>query len=504
MEINGASSSYYKWDFAQAAQTIIGGLLSPAGCMPTPTDESCPIENNTPVYEQVIGPSPANINLTSGSFVRWEIDGLADYNGNLDLEVGPIDFHDPEGETKAQLKNSIRSFKTKTVFISHRYSSAPTEKPVVIIKGECAKAQITLPLPHFMDAGIIYYPDAGNNLDAASQPDVRQFDGGTIIINDAGIPDAAIPIDANIAFDAADAGIPDSSIADTRQPDAWQPDAADAGIPDAAIADAWQPDAWQPDAADAGIPDSAIPIDANIAFDAAPPVDPNALITWEPLLVHNMDEDLSAYWESSQWLNGLPAYWYWRPMNVSFYNGIMTLKLDDYSCPNSCGGMYLASGEYRTKDEVYGYGYYEARMKPARGNGLMAGSLFIYRGQAGLESHDEIDIEFLGNDCYSFQSNYFVEGYGGHEMIHQLHYNACEEFHNYGFHWSPNSIAWYVDGVEVRRADERPETPGHDLPYRPGKIMMNIWPSYTAWAGGPFEYAPPPKTAKYDWVKFAQ
>jgi beta-glucanase (GH16 family) len=233
----------------------------------------------------------------------------------------------------------------------------------------------------------------------------------------------------------------------------------------------------------------------------------NALITWTPTLIQNMDSHDSKNWEMANWSNGDPFANTWQPDNITFNNGIMTITLDNKGCPQSCDGKPYASGEYRTKSENYGYGYYEARMKPAQGSGLMAGSFFIYRGVYGQTSHDEIDIEFLGKDpnCQTLQLNYYVEGRGGHEKIVQLPFNACQEFHNYGFKWTKEALIWYVDGKEVHQAAENPDTPEHEIPYRPGKIMVNFWPGTSELIGwlGRFTYPGHPLQAQYDWIKYS-
>src|SRR3989338_2057235 len=125
-----------------------------------------------------------------------------------------------------------------------------------------------------------------------------------------------------------------------------------------------------------------------------------ALITWTPNLTQEMNGPDSK-WEASSWSNGNPFANTWQYDNVTFNGGIMALTLDNKGCPQSCDNKPTASGEYRTTEEIYGYGYYEARMKAVKGNGVMAGSFFTYRGTYGQPTHDEIDFEVLGKDCRS-------------------------------------------------------------------------------------------------------
>lgn len=252
---------------------------------------------------------------------------------------------------------------------------------------------------------------------------------------------------------------------------------------------------------------SPIPVPQENPTPPPPPPTPTAgaLITWAPTLDQEMDGHDSANWQTADWSNGDPFNNTWQPHNISFNDGIMSLILDNEGCPGSCRGLPYASGEYRTMRETYGYGYYETRMRPAAGSGLMSGSFFIYRGTYGKSSHDEIDFEFLGKDCHIVQTNYYVEGRGNHERIINLDYNACEESHNYGFRWSEDLIAWYVDGREVNRAEEDPSTSEHDIPYRPGKIIVNLWTGTSGLIGwlGDFSYPGHPLQAQYDWIKYS-
>lgn len=171
---------------------------------------------------------------------------------------------------------------------------------------------------------------------------------------------------------------------------------------------------------------------------------------------HNVNE-----MEKADWHNGDMFNCRWEPNNISFNDGIMDMKIDQDS-----GGY--TGGEYRTK-EYFGYGLYQARMKPIKNDGVVS-SLFTYTGPNDGTPWDEIDIEFLGKDTTHVQFNYYVNGRGGHEYWYDLGFDASEEFHTYGFDWYEGGITWYVDGESVYTAPSTDIFPSH-----PGKIMMNVW-----------------------------
>lgn len=204
------------------------------------------------------------------------------------------------------------------------------------------------------------------------------------------------------------------------------------------------------------------------------------------------DHDGKRMEKADGWSNGSIFDCTWRGDNITFVDGIMTMKIDhDYE--NS--STKWSGSEYRTKD-FYHYGKYEVRMKPIKNDGVVS-SFFTYTGPSDGNPWDEIDIEFLGKDTTKIQFNYFTNGVGGHESIYELGFDASEEFHDYGFEWLEDSITWYVDGVAVYTANE-------DIPSTPAKIMMNVWPGVgvDGWLKA-FD-GQVPLEAHYDWFSYTK
>lgn len=192
------------------------------------------------------------------------------------------------------------------------------------------------------------------------------------------------------------------------------------------------------------------------------------------------------------WCNGSMFNVTWRKDNCVFEDGVMKMSID---IDTGAGKTVPYSGaEYRTKD-FYGYGLYEVSMKPIKKDGTVS-SFFTYTGPSDSNPWDEIDIEFLGKDTTIVQFNYFTDGKGNHEKIYELGFDASEEFHTYGFEWSEDRIAWFVDGKEVHSAEA-------DIPVTESKIMMNTWcgTGVDGWLK-PFDESGLPVTAEYAWVAF--
>ena len=174
--------------------------------------------------------------------------------------------------------------------------------------------------------------------------------------------------------------------------------------------------------------------------------------------------DTGIWAKSDGWTNGWPFNCTWRGSNVNLVDGKIVLTLDK---DTKGGSRPYASGELRSNN-MYRYGLYQTKMKPAQNTGIVS-SFFMYTGPSDNNPWDEIDIEFLGKDTTKVQFNYFTNGVGNHEYIYNLGFDASTSYHTYAFDWQPTYIAWYVDGNEVYRATS-------NIPTHAGKIMANLWP----------------------------
>ncbi|WP_437183307.1 beta-glucanase [Shouchella miscanthi] len=199
------------------------------------------------------------------------------------------------------------------------------------------------------------------------------------------------------------------------------------------------------------------------------------------------------YWQMSNgWRNNDPFFGcHWRADRVNFPNGQLELSIrSNTSLP---APYSYECAEYTTHD-FYGYGLYEVSMKPSNVSGMIS-SFFTYTGPSyNGDPWDEIDIEFLGKDTTKVQFNYYTNGVGNNEILHDLGFDASQDFHTYAFDWQPHSITWYVNGEPIATRTE-------NIPTTPGKIMMNLWNTYgiDEWAG---RYTGEATQATYEWVRY--
>lgn len=160
----------------------------------------------------------------------------------------------------------------------------------------------------------------------------------------------------------------------------------------------------------------------------------------------------------------------------------------------------VSSAELYTS-ESYPYGRFEARVQFAGADGVV-GSFFLWKD--GSEESgvfwNELDLETVWADCELLTNAL----YGDPEMVnsapHGTDGNWCGSFHTYAYEWTPDYIAWFVDGVEIRR-----ETGAHSTAFRDNapdmQIHFNVWPGDSTF-GGNFSPSSLPLHQYINWVQY--
>jgi endo-1,3-1,4-beta-glycanase ExoK len=162
----------------------------------------------------------------------------------------------------------------------------------------------------------------------------------------------------------------------------------------------------------------------------------------------------------------------------------------------------VISGEVYTAPS-YGYGRVEARLRFAAGDGVV-GSFFLWKDGSELPGRfwNELDFEKVGADCH-FQTNVI---YGNppsnHGQNHPPDSDPCGTFHTYAYEWTPEYIAWLVDGVEIRRETGATAAAFADNAPSGMQIRLNVWPG-DATFGGNFNPDILPVHQYVDWVQFS-
>lgn len=141
-------------------------------------------------------------------------------------------------------------------------------------------------------------------------------------------------------------------------------------------------------------------------------------------------------------------------------------------------------------NELFKYGKFEAKMKMAYAPGCIS-SMFIYYNDSykgGGKVWNEIDIEVIGKEPNGFQSNIITgskERQITTENIHKLSAPISNDFHIYTIEWTPTYVAWFVDGIQIRRTDATNDTKAQVAALVESQsLRFNIWSSKSvAWVG---------------------
>jgi beta-glucanase (GH16 family) len=135
------------------------------------------------------------------------------------------------------------------------------------------------------------------------------------------------------------------------------------------------------------------------------------------------------------------------------------------------------------------YGRYEARLKIPRGQGLWPAFWMLGTGSAGWPGNGEIDImENIGREPNTVYGTLHGPGYSGGTAISSSYslpggQAFADAFHTFTVDWAPDSMTWYVDGIQYARktaADLRGNPWVYDHPFF---MIMNVavggyWPGY--------------------------
>ena len=148
------------------------------------------------------------------------------------------------------------------------------------------------------------------------------------------------------------------------------------------------------------------------------------------------------------------------PSNVTISGGDLDLSVTK----GSTSGRPYSAGFVYTK-QSWSYGYFEERAEmPASADGLWPA---FWMNNAG--NFPEIDIfEWLGNTpntqwtTYHPSNDASLTGGAGLGST-SVGPNFSAGFHTYGMWWQPNSITWYIDGVQVFQLTQGEVFNGHTV-----------------------------------------
>lgn len=154
---------------------------------------------------------------------------------------------------------------------------------------------------------------------------------------------------------------------------------------------------------------------------------------------------------------------------------------------------------YRT--QAIFYGRFEARVQFAPGEGVVS-SYFLWKdGSSSTTSWNELDYEKTRASC-QMQSNIW-SGMGTQTpVIASATADRCSAYHTYTFEWTPDYIAWFVDGTQLRRETGAVVADYTQNASQGMTIHFNVWVGNASF-GGVLDPSMLPMNEYIDWVQYS-
>jgi hypothetical protein len=151
----------------------------------------------------------------------------------------------------------------------------------------------------------------------------------------------------------------------------------------------------------------------------------------------------------------------------------------------------------------YQYGRFEASIRFAPGSGVV-GAFFLWKDGSEVAGTfwNELDFEKVGANCALHTNAYYGNPAKVHTLDPSVAADLCGEYHTYTYEWTPEYIAWLVDGTEVRRETGATATAYAENATAGMQVRFNIWPGDASF-GGVFDPSILPVYEYVDWVQYS-
>jgi len=160
----------------------------------------------------------------------------------------------------------------------------------------------------------------------------------------------------------------------------------------------------------------------------------------------------------------------------------------------------VASAElYRT--EAYFYGRFEARVRFAPGEGVVS-SFFLWKdGSSSTTSWNELDYEKTNAAC-RLQTNVWTGTGQQSAQNNTPTFDICGDYHTYAFEWTPDYIAWYIDGNQIRKVTGASVAEYTQNASQGMAIHFNVWVGNSSF-GGVLDPATLPVQQFISWAQYS-
>lgn len=151
---------------------------------------------------------------------------------------------------------------------------------------------------------------------------------------------------------------------------------------------------------------------------------------------------------------------------------------------------YKYYGAELYSNQSFKYGRFEARMKMSYASGCIS-SMFLYYNDSDTDNDtlwNEIDIEVLGKDSSKIQTNIITGNRNNRitsEQVYASGFGLNSDYHTYVIEWTPDYIAWYLDGVEMRKTTPSDDAKNQMITMiKDESLRFNVWSDKSvSWVG---------------------
>lgn len=163
----------------------------------------------------------------------------------------------------------------------------------------------------------------------------------------------------------------------------------------------------------------------------------------------------------------------------------------------------MTSAEFYTPTGQ-GYGRFEARIMMPAGDGVV-GAFFLWKdgSEAAGAYWNELDYEKIDANCTLQINSIYGAPSVQHQQIVSGFNDLCSAYHTYAYEWTPDHIAWSIDGQEVRRDTGAGAQAYANNAVSTGlQFRFNIWPGNSSF-GGTFSASILPVYEYISWVQYS-
>ena len=154
---------------------------------------------------------------------------------------------------------------------------------------------------------------------------------------------------------------------------------------------------------------------------------------------------------------------------------------------------------YRT--DPYFYGRFEARLRFAPGEGVVS-SFFLWKdGSSSTTSWNELDYEKVNATC-RLQTNIWTGKGTQSAQFDTTTSDICGQYHTYAFEWTPDYIAWVIDGKQVRKVTGASVAEYTQNASQGMTLHFNVWVGNSSF-GGVLDPSTLPVQEYINWVQYS-